>query len=303
LSEYASFDDAAAALSAAAAAPEPSDAGTSPKPSVTPEGSQSSEGTTSAADSGPQDSFTRADLNSLLNGVEDPVARERIETAYKSFQGDYTRSKQAIAPYARLAEAGIDPSRVQQSLEFVQALETDPNFVVQVHGYLSEQLQAAGYSPAEADAAAAGQMGLEDDGDGSIDYESLERSPLGQRLAQIEEWAAEQEQQRYEMALAGEIQRAEMALRQQNDWITDSDMERVYELAFAHGGDLHAAFGAYTDWRDNVLSGYMQAKDATPATLTAPNATGHSEVQAEAPHSLEDGTRMAEAYLRGLEAL
>jgi hypothetical protein len=274
LSDYApesgidSFDAAALALSNAGQADTAEREGTSYTPPAT-EGTGTEEGTTTPPEQAAQpvettDSFTKTDLNSLLEGVTDPNARAAIEAAYKGFQSDYTRGMQQIAPWRQLAETGVDPAVAAQSLEFVQALETDPDFVRVVHRQLSQALEAAGLSPAQASDEAARQIqsgeAFQEDNEGDL-------SPLQREVAELREWREQMETQQVQHTMMAELQRSEMAIRQANETYTDQDIERVYELAFAHGGDLHAAAKSYETLRQSFISGYVDQKGAASAGI------------------------------------
>jgi hypothetical protein len=263
-----SFDAAALALSEAGQQDVAEREGTSYTPPA-PEGTGPEAGTTATPEPAAQpdaatDSFTKTDLNSLLAGVTDPAARQSIEAAYKAFQGDYTRNMQTIAPWRELAESGADPAIAAQSLEFVQALETDPDFVRAVHGQLSQALQAAGLTPAQASDEAARQI------ESTLTEDGGDESPLQREVAELRAWREDMEAQQVQHTMMAELQRAEMAIRQTNPTYTDGDVERIYELAFAHGGDLHAASQSYEALRQSFISGYIDNKGA--AVEGAPSA-------------------------------
>lgn len=280
-----SFDAAATALQSAGQQDVAEREGTSYVPPA-PEGTGTEAGTTAVEPPPAQatetpDSFTKTDLDSLLNGVTDPNARAAIEAAYKSFQGDYTRNMQAIAPYRQLAEAGIDPNQAIESLQFVQALESDPDFVVAVHQQLSQALEAAGLSPAQAADEAARQIETgEAFGEG-------EDNPLAQEVADLRAWKEEMESAQVQHTMMAELQRAEMAIRQANPTYTDQDVEKVYELAFAHGGNLLAAAQSYEALRQQFISAYVDQKGA--AAEAAPSAAvPGAATSSEEPPDLTD---------------
>src|SRR5579864_4943829 len=68
-------------------------------------------------------------------------ARSYLEQREREMQADYTRKTQEVAAQRREAE---------QALEFVNALNSDPNFALQVTQTLSQALQQQGYSVQEA---------------------------------------------------------------------------------------------------------------------------------------------------------
>lgn len=242
------------------------------------------------------DSFTKTDLASLLDGVTDPTARERIESAYKAFQGDYTRNMQTIAPYRQLAEAGIDPNQAIESLQFMQALETDPDFVVAVHQQLSQALEQAGLDPAQAAQEAARQI---ESGDA---FGTGEDNPLANEVAELRQWKEEMESAQVQHTMMAELQRAEMAIRQDNPTYTDKDVERVYELAFAHGGNLMQAAQSYEALRNDFITGYVDQK-GTAAAAAPTSAIPGTPASSDEPLDLTDwdtARKAAREHLRNV---
>jgi hypothetical protein len=289
---FSSIDEAAAALSAASSAPEPAQAPAEPtppgtsEPSVTPEGSQSSEGTTAVE----ADSFTRADLGTLLEGVTDPAARNAIETAYKSFQGDYTRSKQGLAEQAKAFE-GLDPERARESLQFVEALETNPEFALRVHQELSSVLQQQGFTPAQAAQAATNAL---DDSLGAEDDDEPV-SALAKEVSELRQWKDQFENSQREQQLAAQIHGQELAIRQANPDLDDDDISDIYAMAWAHGGDLTKAHAAFKASDERRMARYISQKSEVPPA--APPVTGHAEAPTEAPKTMADADRLAQEYL------
>jgi hypothetical protein len=291
---YSSLDDAAAALSASSATPEPAQAPepvveapeTSDAPAVTPEG-QPTEGATAEPDS-----FTKTDLNSLLEGVTDPAARDRIEAAYRGFQGDYTRKTQALSEQAK-AYDGLDPERARASLQFVEALENDPTFAARVHQELTNALTSQGYSPSDASAAAAATMS-ESLGDGEFGDEKV--SALAKELNELKDWKQGFEQEQQANALAARIQNQELAIRQANPDLRQDEIDKIYGLAFSptHAGDLSSAAESYLSWKNDTIAAYLNSKAEVPPA--APPVTGHSEVPVEAPVDMKSAGRAAREY-------
>lgn len=246
-----SFEQAQAALESAAATP---DVPASTSPESAPSAVE-----TGATPEAPAtvDSFTNVDPNTLP---------PELQVIYKNMQGDYTRKTQAVAPYLRLQEEygpDFDPSRVTQSLEFVTALETDPDFARAVYDQLHSVLDQAGLlEAAEAAGIVPGEESL-----GPDSFEDAE-SPLAREIQELKAWKAEQESYAQEQALAAHIQRQEMALRQDNpDW-GDSDWDAVYQLAFAHGGDLFAAGQTYEALQTRLLENYIEKKADVPSGVS-----------------------------------
>lgn len=281
------FEDAKNALSDAAAQ---DNAATSPGTSAPAPSSPEVQPDAGITEAASPDSFTRSDLGALLEGVNDPSARERIERAYKSFQGDYTRSKQELSQQY----GGIDPEQARQSVEFVHALETDPNFVVTVHQQLTKALTEAGYSPAEAHAAASEELGTSLGGQDEEEYGA--DSGMAKEIAELKAWKGQQEAQQYERDLASRLQSQEMAIRQSDPSLTEPEMDRIYELAFAHGGDLGRAYNAYTSWKQDVLGSYINAKSSTP-NIGIPDSTGYATDGPKHFGSLDEAHAAAKEHL------
>jgi len=277
LSEEMTFEQAEAALTSAAQSDAAEPASTIPASSS--EGQ--SQGTTEPTQ---PDSFTSLDPNTLP-----PEAQE----AYKRMQGDYTRKTQEVAELRRIqTELGdsFDPQRVTQSLQFVEALETDPEFAKAVYGQLNDVLSQAGLldeATGEIDPAAAEAL-FEEDGD----------SALAREVEELKAWKQEQEEAHMEQALAAHIQRQDMAIRQEHpDW-KDDDYDAVYQLAFAHGGDLTAAAETYESLTNRFISQYVERKAGVPSGVHATTSGGHAAVPAEGFASLDDAHRAAVEHVR-----
>jgi hypothetical protein len=282
------FDDASAALSAAANAPEP---GSAPAPEtstpapVTPEVDA---GTTETPDS-----FTNIDPNLLP---------PELQAQYRNMQADFTRKSQEIAE-TRKAFDGLDPERARQSVEFINALETDPNFVLSVHGQLTEALQAAGYSPEQAAQVAAETITEEAPSLGADeDYVDPAISGLSAELNELKAWKEQQEAERYEQNLASHLQRQEMGIRAADPTLSEPEIDRIYELAFAHGGNLEAAHKSYSAWKSDVVGAYVNAKSTQASGAGVPDSTGFSNDTPPRFASLDEADKAAKQHLANILA-
>lgn len=264
---------------APAADPDP---GTSP--AVAP--SEGDAGTTPAAPA--EDSFTDIDPSQFSDAEE-----------YKRrLQADYTRKTQAIAEQ-RNALQGIDPDRARQSIEFIEALETDPNFVLAVHAQLTEALEASGYTPAQAAAIADAQV--EDSLGGDFDEDDGAGSVMQRELAELKAWRDEQENLQWQQAQAGRLQREEMAIRQANPTWNEQDFDSVFELAFAHGGSLDQAARSYKAMQDRLLGEYLERKQSVDPNLAPVPTAGHSVVPPEGfGGDMDAAHKAASEHLRNL---
>lgn len=211
-------------------------------------------------------------------------ARSYLEQREREMQADYTRKTQEVAEQRREAE---------QAMEFLNALNTDPAFALQVTQTLSESLQAQGYSVQEANALAQSQTTGYDEGD-FVD-------PYMEKINQLENWAQAQEQ-RYAVANAeAQINAGINAIRSENPDYTDDDIKDVLTMAFAYNGDVLQAHDAYKNITQRVTEGYLDKKASVPANLNAPSAAGHSEIPPEGFKDLND-PRLEEAAKRMLAA-
>lgn len=293
-----SFDDAAAALSAAgtqdAADNAAQDAsihagiaqGTSPDAPVTPEVDA---GTTSS-----EDSFTNVD----------PSQFNDAEALRKAYQADYTRKMQALAE-ERTQYQGLDLERATQATQFLDALETDPDFVQAVHAQLTQSLVEAGYTPAEAAQGAAQAISGQQATQPQVDEygEPVVEDPLAREVQELKAWKAEQEGRAREYEAAGRLQQQEMAIRQAHQDLTEPEMDRIYELAFAHGGDLNKAANSFFSWKNDVISSYVNQKASVAAeSPSVPSMSGHAEVAQTFGGDLEAATRAAQEHLNAVLA-
>lgn len=272
--------NAAQALAAAIDADAASAAGTSPEP-VTPQPSEVDAGATAPEPQAVEDSFTRADLDALKAGL-DPVAAQRVEQAYKSFQGDYTQKMQEYSPYRREVEAFGGLDQVRQALEFVSNLR-DPDNLVQFHGELSQYLQSQGLTKVEADAEASRQIQAPNAaGDPYEDYEfdnDPQDAALQREVAELREWRESFERERQAEAMERELIRMENFIRSENPHYSDDDIKECYALSWAYGGDLLAGQEAFEASRQRILASYANSKaTAVPPAVAPPSAAPGGQV-------------------------
>lgn len=225
----------------------------------------------------------RADLESLLEGVTDPGAREAITTAYKSFQRGYTQASQKVSGLRRAFE-GIDPQQAREAYDFVQNLTTDRDFATRVHGELAQALELQGASPAAADAEASRQIESAMAGD-LEDFGVDPSNPLVSKVASIEARQAEWERKMQERdaqaqreAQIRDIERMDQKIRRERSDLDDDDMNAVYALAASTGGDLEAAVELYDGLVERTVTNYVAKKSAAPGAAAAPpSGAPHSE--------------------------
>lgn len=204
----------------------------------------------------------------LFYDVDPEQLTPELRTMFDGMQKAFTEKNQALAEERRAYESLGGFEQVQQAVEFVSSLQSPEN-LVSLHSELSDYLQAAGYTKADADAAAASaideQRGVDGGSDGSdYGFSDPEVQTLQNELAELKAWRNDFEVQQETARLELEIERAENALRADRGY-DDSDVARIYNLAYAHGGNLFAAAEAYDQMRQELLSGYVAKKGEAPS--------------------------------------
>lgn len=265
------------------AAPENNPA--APAPTATPE-------VTPDAGTTPEESFAP--------GIDPMTLPPELQAIYRNMQSHFTRTQQTL----REKEASLDGLNVEEArgaIEFVNALNTDPQYALAVHTELTQALQSAGMSPAEAHQAASDAISNESEQytDDTSDYGSVPPDVL-QRLERAEQFMQTQEEAQMRASYETELTRQEMAIRQGHPEWDDADIGTVYGLAYSYGGDLHAAADAYVAEQARWATRFMQAKASVPSGQ--PGVTSHGEVPAEAPADLNAATAAAlEQFQRAFE--
>lgn len=328
------FDDAAAALSGALAADDGGAPAPAPAPQPAPQQAPASApqgsvpGATEPAvpvsapaePAGGEDTdfIGRADLDALLQGVEDPVAREAITRAHKSFQGAFTRKTQELAEQRKQYESLGDPNDLREALQLRQTLQ-DPSNWLALHAELTTQLQALGLTPAQASAEATRQ--LEDNQPSRPDLPDLsalddpELAPIKAYVEGLrhemesfrDEYRSEREAeaaQRHQMALVGEMQRQENVIRTSRTDYEDRDIGMVYELSSFHGGNLLNAHQSLEDYVQYRLQKYVGQKESLSANEAVRPIAGGSVITESAPkiETLDQAFDAAMEHLRQIEA-
>lgn len=255
------------------------------------------------------ESFTRTDLDSLLDGIADPNAKQAVESAYKSFQGDYTRKTQELA--AQRASLGDNPEEVQEAVEFYNNLREDPAFALEVHGYLSNALQELGLSPSDADAEATRQV---DTGDVQVptDIDADDTDPtaplksqvetLQERLDRFETLEQERQARAQEDELAATLIQQEMSLRHTHPDLQEKDFDRIYDLAVSTGGNLHEAYGLYDEMRSDFITGYMEQKGSVSDRVDSP-APATAQTAREIPHDEKGNVDLETVHKAAMQTL
>lgn len=236
-----------------------------------------------------------------FTSIDPEALPDELRHIYKSMQGDYTRKTQEVSQlraYQALAEQGIGADDAVQSIQFINELNTNPDFQKAVYERLSEAFQDAGASPAQAAQAAADAL----TGDAGVDDFSDVLPPEVQaKLAKIDELEAYVNEQRSSQelqAIEADLTRAELAIRQANPTYTEEDMSVIRQLGFSTAGDLNAAQHAFEGLRQRLVGGYIDQKASVQATAP-PNvsATGYGQEPVKFD-SLEQAHTAAIARLR-----
>lgn len=272
------------------------------------------------AETGQDTILPRADLDALLAGVEDPVARERIETAYKSFQGASTKKFQEVAELRKQYEGLGDPTQIQAALELQNALQ-DPRAWQSLHAELTDGLRAMGMSPAEAHAEATAQLDAAATDPELPDLSALEDPELSPLKTYIESLKGEvdgirkemsdaREQDRLsqvQMAMSGELQRQENIIREARPDLQDDDITTIWEMSAFYDGNLLEANKQLDNYAQRRFEQYLASKgkpSAESTTVPAPIAGGDitTESPKAAPATLDDAHALAMERVRLLES-
>jgi len=261
-----------------------------------PDAPEASEGTT------PAESFiTDEDLNALRSELS-PQDQAQFDEAYRGMQSHFTKRTQQIGPLAKLVEQGVDPNEITAAVQFYDQLRSDPGFAMGVHKELTDLLTGAGYSPYMAQQTAAQaivdvQDGTDDSGeDWDEDSEEDGNSELYGEMDDLRARLDKFESEKVMNDTLAELQRQEMAIRQNHPEYTDEDVVDIYKRSFAVGGDLFAAENELRAYNQRVISKYMEQKGNVPSPAHNLQSSGPAQ-QPKNIKSVDEGHKLAEAYL------
>lgn len=261
-----------------------SDAGLTPAPeqAPAPEAPVASEGSEQRATE-QSDTFTNIDPSTLA---------PELQSIYKQMQGDYTRKTQSVAEREREIATFGDLNEVRNAVEFANALR-DPQNLVQLHGELSEYLQSQGLTPAQADAAATQEIksAQSDEGWEFSDPDDDIRRELQELKAQNQDlmsWREKEEEQRLYASIEQDVARKEAHIRNEHPEYGEQDINDIYVMSYAFGGDLMEAQRAYEAQRQRFAASYMQSKANVPSSL--------------GPITPDSGAQVPEGFGRDLDA-
>lgn len=328
-----SFEDATAALEGAiqtdvtgdAPAPQ-TPAPEQATPSTTPEGTN--------PDQQVQPQFQRDELGRFASRPE-PQAPDtfdggkfnpdtlppELQDGWKQLQAAFTQKTQELAAERQQLQQYGDPNELAQAAQLIRTLQ-DPQALTQFHSELTQHLQAQGLSPVQASAEAARQIEeaqapAASPEAGRLAEEFPELAPflenqqrLEARLAEFEAQAqARQEHEELanmQMALAGELQRQEMTIRQSNPNYSEQDLDAIYELSSFYDGNLLQAQQRYEQIVSSRIESYLAGKTAVGEQPLGP-AHG-AEVVSQQPtkiETLDQAAKAAERFLseQGLDTV
>lgn len=252
-----------------------------------------------------EDFIPRADLESLLDGVDDDDTRERIITAYKSFQRSATKRNQESAALLRQFE-NVDPSAAREAYDFLESLKTDREFATLVHSQLAEALELEGATPAQAKRQAT-EMVREASAEGTDEFSEwgLDKdNPLVKEIEesrqfrkQAEQFFANEAEERRRQILYAQAAEQDAAIRAANPKYDDRNMEVIYRLATSFGGSLEEAAEYYEAMRAEERTEYVASKKAKPGAGPLPGGSAHGEEPIEI-NSVADAHEVALRMLK-----
>jgi hypothetical protein len=223
-----------------------------------------------------------------FTGFDPNILPEDMQAVYKSMQADYTRKTQEIAElrrnYEAFSDAGVDADSALQAVGFLQQLNSDPEFALQI----AEQIRQT--------------VGTTDDSqrveDSTPDsYEGLPPS-LAKELEEMRAFREEIITMQAQQESLAELEAMENTIRTSNPDYSDDDMDAIYSLAYATDGDLIAAQQQYHAIQQRMLSSYMKAKTVPHGATPAPNAP--SSVPNRSFGNLDEAHKAAMEALRNI---
>lgn len=270
-------------------------------PAATP--SEDDAGATPVADEAPESLIRSADID--LSGLT-PDAKAWLEAREREMQGVMTQRTQEAAEIRKQFEDLGDPTEAREALAFYQGIRTDPNYAAQVYDFLTTNLMAAGYSPAQAAAAALTQMddpveeipetpALPEGGDDVDEALARRLTEIDRRTQQLDARFTEAEQREQHARMVNEILRQDNAIRQAHPDYTDEHVDMIYALAESTEGNLFAAEQMFSKFREAEIQRYISSKET--ADDPAPPATPPAAIL-ETPRTLDQAHTAALERLR-----
>jgi hypothetical protein len=226
-----------------------------------------------------------------FTGFDPSVLPEDMQQVYKSMQADYTRKTQEIAElrrsYESFSDAGVDPDVALQAIGFLQQLDNDPQFALEV----AEAIRQNVGTP---DVAQTPDVFTSDVNN---NYEGLPPT-LAQELDEMRMFRQEMMELQAQQETMAELEAMENTIRVSNPDYSDDDIEAIYSLAYATDGDLMAAQQQYHQIQQRMLSSYLKAKTVPHGATPAPSAP--SSIPGRAFGSVDDAHKAALEALRNI---
>lgn len=243
-----------------------------------------------------------------------------LQPLAKQLQAAFTRKTQELAAQRQQVESLGSPDELRQAAELYRNLQ-DPGYLQEFHAELSRALEAQGLAPGQAREEAARQIEQSTAPTTSVSdalarlKDDPELSPLAEAFSELrseldglkterEREREAQELAHAQMALAGEIQRQEMAIKQSNPHYTQEDLDAIYELSAFHDGSLVEAQQRYEQIVQARLERYLNGKQATSVASAPVAGGGTSEVPTQ-PVDLDEALKAALGHLAeaGIDSL
>lgn len=239
-----------------------------------------------------------------------------LQPGWRQLQAAFTRKTQELAEQRKQFEAlgDVDPNVLPTAVELYNRIQ-DPHSWVQLHQELGQLMEHYGLAPvsehpeqpAAQPEAPALPEGLADDPELAPLLQHVQQ--LQARLDQFEsssqERAMQAEAERQQAEFMAEINRQESAIRQMNPEYADKDIDRIYELAVYHEGDLMQAAQSYEAMKQDAIAAYLASKSGAHAAHSAQPQTNVPSAPVERrPEEMTLQEHEAEAVerLRALQA-
>lgn len=203
-----------------------------------------------------------------FTGFDPNVLPEDMQAVYRSMQADYTRKTQELAEQRRqfesFAETGVDPNEALEAVSLWQRMNDDPAFAMNVAENIQSRLEELGYTKQQIEDAIPN------------DTENYDGIPpqLQQELQEMRAWRESMIVEQQQQQIMNELEAVEQTIRVTNPQYGEDDIEAIYNLAYAHDGDLMAAQQAYHQIQQRLLGSYLENKTVPHGATPAPNAPG-----------------------------
>jgi hypothetical protein len=215
-----------------------------------------------------------------------------MQKVYKSMQADYTRKTQEISDlrrqYESFSEAGVDADSALQAVGFLEKLNNDSQFALEVAENIRQSLGTPDVSQ---------PVVAETPETSNESYDGLPPQ-LAKELEEMRAFRDEMLATQAQQETMAEIEAMENTIRTANPDYTDDDLEAVYSLAYAHNGDLLAAQHSYHQIQQRLLGSYLQAKTVPHGATPAPSSP--SSVPGRAFGNLDDAHKAAMEAVRNI---